>query len=257
MLQQTFDQERVVRGFFERGFLLSPSVFPVRGEVELDEMLRGLEGLAEKPVVITDDVVMLLREGVASRVSWDEVDAARVLFEQGKDAAGYFLLLDGLKVRAVAPKDGNDTKIQEGAGEEIEGGKDRESLMILQHYQEKAKKRGVEDFVKCFSLRYERARDLLLQRGELKDATSIHRVLGKPERTSVAVIGMVKEKRETKNGNLMLGIEDFSGEIQVIVNKFRGNLFEAGGAFVEDEVIGVVGMMGNGVIFAGSLIYPD
>lgn len=261
MLQQTLDQKSIVQTFFERGFLLSPSVFHVFHEMYLEVVLRGVEQFREKLLVITDDLFLMLSGGNVEReISWVALDAARVLYEQGKDAAEYLLLLDGMKAGGVAQqkaKDEDESMGVAGGGRGLGWQERGESLVVLQHYSEKAKKREVEDFVRYFRLRYEGVRELLMQRRELKDAVSINRVLGKPERTAVVVIGIVKDKRETKNGNLMLGIEDLSGEIQVVVSKSRGELFEVAGDVVLDEVIGVIGVTGNGILFASSLIYPD
>lgn len=250
MLQQTLDQKSIVQLFFEHGILLSPSFFSEPREVYLQELLSRFEQLEEKPDVMTDDVFLLLREGVAA--GWRRLDNARVAFEQGRDAAEYLLLLDLLRHPPV------DVEHEVIAGHEsaVEG-EHASSLVVVQHEQEKPKKREVEDFVKYFTLRYGWLRELLMQRIELRDAVSIHRVLGKEQRSNVAIIGMVKDKRETKNGNLIFCLEDLSGEIQILVSKSRGELFEIAADVVVDEVLGVLGITGEGILFASNIVYPD
>ena len=68
---------------------------------------------------------------------------------------------------------------------------------------------------------------------------------------------MVKDKKYTKNGNCILTVEDRTGYINVLVNKNKPNLFEIAKDVVLDEVIGIVGVNGNNILFANNLLHAD
>jgi len=97
----------------------------------------------------------------------------------------------------------------------------------------------------------------LKQRQELINTTSINRINQKKDREQTSMIGMISEKKYTKNGNYIFTIEDKTGSIKVLANKNKPDLFKIAKDMVLDEVIGVAGVNGDGIIFANSLIYPD
>jgi DNA polymerase II small subunit len=86
---------------------------------------------------------------------------------------------------------------------------------------------------------------------------SISRVLEKKERENVSIIGIVEEIGETKNGNLMLTLEDFTGKIKVLISKNKKDLFLDGKDLVYDEVVGISGVTGDKIIFAENVVWPD
>ena len=97
---------------------------------------------------------------------------------------------------------------------------------------------NVEDFVSHLRTRYELLRGILMHRRGLQDnVTSISRVNAKKDRDKVAVIALVSDVTSTKNGNIMLELEDTTGKIKVLVNKTKTELFQKAKEIVEDEVI--------------------
>ena len=133
-----------------------------------------------------------------------------------------------------------------------------EGLKIIRAYNPEIKKREVGHFVSYFKNRYEKIRDILLNRAEMNNATSIKRVLEKKPMEKVAFIAMVMEKSLTKKGNMILELEDPSGKsVKGVINKERIEQMENAMKIVHDEVIGVTGTMGEGIIFINSIIFPD
>src|SRR3989344_3563852 len=130
-------------------------------------------------------------------------------------------------------------------------------FFVLQNYKENTKKREVQDFVHYLRIRYDVLKGLLMNRPELKDVVSINRILHRGEKNSVALIGMVKDKRETKNGNILLTLEDLSGDIKIVVSKSNKEAFDTACDIVHDEIIGVTGFNGDKIVFAHSLLFPD
>jgi DNA polymerase II small subunit len=68
---------------------------------------------------------------------------------------------------------------------------------------------------------------------------------------------MVKDKRTTSKGGLMLTLEDPTGHIKVYVNNNKPELFDPANDTVLDEVIGVVGVSGDKILFANKILWPD
>ncbi len=128
---------------------------------------------------------------------------------------------------------------------------------VIFSYTGEDKKRTVQDFVSYFNNRYRALKGILQSRQDLQDATSISRVLTKPERERVAIIGLVTSKKETMNKNIMLEIEDPTGTIKVLVSKNKPDLIRLGKEIWLDEVIGITGKTGKEIIFADNVIYPD
>lgn len=131
------------------------------------------------------------------------------------------------------------------------------SIRIVWEYDDKPKKRTVQDFVDYFNARYRAIERLLHSRQELQNLTSIGRLRGKKDREQVSIIGIVSDKRTTKNENMLLVLEDTSGTINVLISKNKQDVFSSAQDIVFDEVIGVKGTLGEGIIFADSFIVPD
>ena len=134
-------------------------------------------------------------------------------------------------------------------------------VKILYSSIDEPKKREPQDFIDYFNTRYKSIEKILKQHRELNGTISISKTLnrqGKEQQNeSVSIIGMVSEKQTTKNGNLMLLLEDPTGRRKVIVNKSKPSLYNEAKDIVHDEVIGVVGVDTGTMIFANSIVWPD
>jgi len=130
-------------------------------------------------------------------------------------------------------------------------------VKIIKSYKEDEKKKSVSDFVLNFNARYRKLKEILQKKQELQDALSIKRVMAKSEKEKVSIIGMVYEKRETKNNNIIFTLEDPTGQIKVIVTKSKSDLIKAAADCVCDEVIGINGTYTKGIIFADNILLPE
>jgi DNA polymerase II small subunit len=138
---------------------------------------------------------------------------------------------------------------------EIEKEKENSNIIVLSSYEDDLKERKVEDFVAHYVVRFEKLKKILHNRPELQDVTSINRILFKRGREEVSLIGIVTNKRITKNGNVLLGIEDRTGSINVLISKNK-SIFKDAKDVVLDEVIGVKGVLGDKIVFVNSLLFP-
>jgi len=130
-------------------------------------------------------------------------------------------------------------------------------VKIVYSYNDEPKKRELQDFVEYFNNRYKSLEKILKQRQELRNTVSINRIAIKKDKEPVAVIGIVNEKFTTKNGNLLLVLEDPTGMKRVIVNKNKPDLFREANDIVLDEVIGITGVAVDTIIFANNIIWPE
>ena len=130
-------------------------------------------------------------------------------------------------------------------------------LEVVFNYKDTPKKREFQDFVSFFNARYQSLSKLLQQRQDLQFLTSISRVLEKRDKDQLSIIAMVTNKENTKNGNIMLTVEDPTGMIKVLVNKSKQEVYDQAKDLVLDEVIGIVGGNGDNILFANKIIWPD
>lgn len=129
------------------------------------------------------------------------------------------------------------------------------NVKIIFSFDEEPKKITAQNFINHFNARYNVIKKILQNRAQLENVSSINRLKGKSEREIVSIIGAIFTKEDTKNG-IMMTIEDPTGSIKVFVNKNR-DLFSKAKDAVLDEVIGVSGSLGKGIIFANDLLFPD
>ena len=115
----------------------------------------------------------------------------------------------------------------------------------------------VQDFTNFFRSRLKFLEKIIRQHPEMKSVTSISRVLQKKEKEDTSIIGVVFDVATTKNGNIILTLEDLTGQMKVIITKNNKDAFEAASELIFDEVIGVRGMNSGDVIFANDIVWPD
>jgi DNA polymerase II small subunit/DNA polymerase delta subunit B len=80
----------------------------------------------------------------------------------------------------------------------------------------------VEDFVATFKNRFHEMRNILQVKPELDNLVSISKLSG--TRQGVSLIGMVYDKKFTKNNNVILEIEDLTGRAKILINKDKEDL---------------------------------
>jgi DNA polymerase II small subunit len=122
---------------------------------------------------------------------------------------------------------------------------------------EEPHKIGVDDFVGYFNARFRSIERLLKGREELSGVRSISRITAKTAKENVSLIGMIVEKAETKNKNIMLSVEDATGKIQVLITPKRKELFTLAKDLVLDDIVGISGVAGNKIVFAENIVLPS
>lgn len=130
------------------------------------------------------------------------------------------------------------------------------NIILEEEHKDISTKREIKHFIQYFRARYDKMRSYLVARPELRDSISISKLSGR-KNERVSIIGLVAEKRETKNGNYILKIEDPTGEINILINKNKSDLIDLVPNIVLDEVIGISGNVNDTIIFCNNLFFPD
>jgi DNA polymerase II small subunit len=129
------------------------------------------------------------------------------------------------------------------------------NLKILMSVPNISKKIEPMDFVHYFRLRFNEIKNMLKERKELDNLTSINKISEK--RQAVSAIGIVFDKRVSKNKNILLDIEDLTGRTRVLVSKDKKDVYEKAKNILPDDILAIRGFGDKEIIFANDIIYPD
>lgn len=167
----------------------------------------------------------------------------------------------GLSIEISKEFAGNETVVKEIKGnleqEDVkkQGVVDYEGVKILSMPKIESRKLEVKDFVVYFKKRFEKIRNVLQEHSGLKNPVSINKVSG--DRQGFCIIGLVSEKRVTKNKNLILEVEDLTGKMRILINKNKPELYSKAEDIPLDGVIGFRGSGNREILFANDIIFPD
>jgi len=117
------------------------------------------------------------------------------------------------------------------------------------------KKLEVKDFVSHFRNRYEDIKEIFNDRKELENLFSINKISN--EKQKFSVIGMVYDKKITKNNNLILEIEDLTGKMKVLISSSKEELIKEAEDISLDTVIGFKGTGNSDILFVNEIFFPE
>jgi DNA polymerase II small subunit len=255
MEQQIIDKKKeIVKFFLDKDILLTDEFLESLSKEEninqVYELIRkkGVSNL----LILNNEIKDILSNGQGFNLNILELEKSKVLAEKKKNTKIYDKFVSYLQ-------EGEGSKIIEKAEKERQTAEEAEKkgIKILFDYREPSGKRNIQDFVALFNARYKALSKILQKRQEMQNLTSIGRIIGKKDRENLSIIGIVSDKRVTKNNNLILQLEDPTGRIKVLVNKNRQELYDQAKDIVLDEVIGVSGVNGENIIFSNSIIWPE
>ncbi|MFH1072131.1 MAG: metallophosphoesterase [Nanoarchaeota archaeon] len=230
--------QTLIEKYLEKGLLISPELL-----AELDEGLLDKQ-LDQDSLIINAELKNALFQNPGMNIDWHEFERSLFLLEKKGDAKIYNEFLHYLASAS--------SLLEETTRED-----DPAPVRILMQDTDEPHKRSVDDFISYFNTRFNYFEKLLKTRQELTGLTSVSRVLAKKDKDTVSVIGMIMDKAETKNNNLILTVEDRTGKISVLIHNTKQELFTLAKDCGLDEVIGVVGTNGNKIIFAENILLPN
>jgi DNA polymerase II small subunit len=234
------DDVEKIRKNLKKGFLTHPELL---GEEYLE--ISVVETDSKSPLVVFKDTT---KATVSEQENdWFALERARAMQDLGKAEPATSLPAKSATARPQETIQMSDTAVQ-----------------IT--YTEQKKKKTIQDFIEYYMSRYRQLSSILRQREELKSAISIKRAKTRANNETITIIGMVRDKRTTKNDNLLLVVEDQTDTISVVISKNRAtrqeneekSLFEEAQEICLDEVIGIVGNKGEtDVLFVTNIVWPD
>lgn len=237
-------KKQIVSEFMKRGILLNSEVLSsITEEDNIESILQRMSNpsSSQESVVLSKEMPTVNSKDT----NWKELERIKVMQEKGQ--SNYYS-------KAVLA-------INEGANQIIEQKqqfkKEQTSISIVTSYTEENTKRDVQDFVDYFNHRFKAVEKILRGRQGLQNNISIKHILKRKEREQTAIIGMVSNKDTTKKGHLMLTLEDPTGTIKALVSKDKPEIFKKAEDIVLDEVIGVVGVSGENIVFVNEFYMPD
>jgi DNA polymerase II small subunit len=113
----------------------------------------------------------------------------------------------------------------------------------------------VKDFVVHFRNRYESLKNIMQDNPELENLVSIGKISN--EKQKFSVIGMVSDKKMSKNKNLILEIEDLTGRMKVVINSDKEELIKEAEDISLDCIVGFKGVGNNEIMFVNEVIFPE
>lgn len=128
------------------------------------------------------------------------------------------------------------------------------AILIEKVFTPSKQEKDLGAFVGLFNWRYERIKEILLNRTELRNAVSIGRFGDNSTNKAVSIIGIIGVINKTKTGKTAFQIEDTTGSITVLVSPEKDLGQDK---LIADEIIGVRGNVSRGYLFAESLVWPD
>ncbi|MDI9434889.1 MAG: DNA-directed DNA polymerase II small subunit [Euryarchaeota archaeon] len=112
----------------------------------------------------------------------------------------------------------------------------------------------IKDLSSYFQNRYHKLKEMLTNKSELKDVTSVKIATSLDD--VVKIVGMVNDIRNTKNNHKLIELEDETGDATVLIHNENHEVFEQAERIVKDEVVGVVGSRKGSLIMASEIINP-
>lgn len=230
-------QEELLRLCLERGILLDKEISDILSKLDLGEvelLIRRISSqFGEK--IITKSFFNKNQERIAELAGENKKIIEKI-------SLGLHLEITREKLEQVKPEKKEPTEIFR-------------NIRIIRSIKDESKKIEIADFIKHFRNRFSFLRSILQDRMELENLVSINKVSN--ARQAVSIIGMVYEKRITKNKNILIGLEDLTGKITIIVNQNKPEVFEIAKNVILDDVIAVKGTGDREIIFVNNIFYPD
>jgi len=244
--------KELINSVMDSGYLVSPDV--IEGEDFNDGflvVLKNVKSIKDKPVVISKDVFKGLSKDKIRSFDWVEFDKSKVLYEKGMNLKPYNVFKHMLSGEEVA----QEKSVSEMFVKKVSLPQSCENsvVKIIKNYGKGSKKWSVKDFMLYFKKRYGFLKNVLQGRPELENMISLNRVKNKESKSKVSCIGLIYDKRVTKNGNTIVTFEDPTGFVNMVLKPNLKGVED----LCLDEVVGITGRVNKGMIFVEELVYPN
>jgi DNA polymerase II small subunit len=241
------DNKEILKFCVERGLLLEPEVLKLFSETNDDESIKL--------------IIEKIRSYTQKRI------ITRELFEKNKEQVSEFFLelpkenqarLERLKIKlGLQIEISKESSLIASSSEKIFSIDEyyEPQIKILSKTPSFRKKIEVDDFVKNLRSRFQELKEILQEHSELEGLVSINKL--SKARQKISIIGIVSEKRMTKNKNLILEVEDLTGRIKILINQNKPELYSKAEELALDSVVGFTGFGDSDILFANNIVLPE
>lgn len=240
------DSKEILRFCLENGLLVDKEILGLFSETQDVEsvklIINQLKNQTDKKV-ITKNVIIDNKDQVTKILS-DLPEEKQKSFENLKIKLGLSIEISKEVSKEIESKNVLNDVMSEAS-----------DVKVVSMIPSVSKKLEVKDFVTYFKSRLSKMSYMLQERAELNNLVSINKISG--NRQGISIIGIVSDRRVTKNKNVIFEVEDLTGKIKVLVNQNKSELLEKAEEVVLDSVIGIKGSGNNEIIFANDIIFPD
>jgi len=235
---------RLLKLFLEKGFLVDRDVLDFLSELEDENIAKE----------IINKIALTSHEKVITKNLINEnLDKMNLVFgelepEKKKLVEKYFVNV------SISVEIKKETSLEKKNSKKICREHDRGSVKILSSPVIASQRLEVKDFVRHFRNRYNFLKQIIQQKPELENLTSIDKITSN---RNFSVIGIVSSKQITKNRNLILEVEDLTGKAKVLINQNKEEVFAKSKEILLDDVIGFKCSGTKDFLFVDDFFYPD
>ncbi|MCX6749407.1 MAG: metallophosphoesterase [Candidatus Pacearchaeota archaeon] len=242
------DNKEILKFCVERGLLLDPEVLKLFSETTDDESIKL--------------IIEKIRSYTQKRIITKE------LFEENREQVSEFFLklpkenqekLERLKIKLGLQIEisKESALIADSPIKLYSIGEDAEEpqVKVLSKTPSFRKKIEIDDFVKNLRNRFQEMREILQEHSELEGLVSINKL--SKTRQKISIIGIISDKRTTKNNNILLEAEDLTGKIKILINQNKPELYKKAEELCLDSVAGFTGFGDRDIFFANNIVIPE
>jgi len=236
------DSKEILRFCLEKGLLLDEEIlnlFSEASDVESAKLVIEKIRSHTRQRIITKNIIIENREQLSEFLS-------KLPAENQKSLEKFKIKL-GLSIEISAEKEIVKKVVQE---KDYSG-----NVKVVSMDSSFSKKLEVKDFVHFFRNKFLQFKEVLQDFSSLNNLVSIDKISG--SRQGVSVIGMVTNKRVSKNKNILFDIEDLTGKIRILINKDKKDLYKKAEEICLDSVIGFRCSGNREILFVNDLVFPE
>jgi len=235
-------REEILKSIREKGLLLEKEIFDLVGNLNDNDAKNFLDSVER-----VSGGKIITKSTLTKNIEYVQKIAGGLESEK-KNSVESVLVKLGISLEITKQREFVEEKKQEEK-------KLSHSYQIFYSATKNDKKLEVSDFVGHYRSRYQQLQRILMGRAELNNLIAINKIGS--SRQSLSIIGMVTEKRTTKNHNLIIRMEDLTGEISVLVKADNKEVYEKADELQLDDVVGIRASGSREMLFGFDVVYPD
>lgn len=227
-------KQKIIKLFIEKGFLLDKDILDFLSEL-------GDEQIAQE--IITKIALNSRKKIITKNLVNENLEKIKPLLF-GLDSEKKSLVEKFFVNISISVEVKKETSIEEKS----------HNVKIISSPVMASQKLEVRDFVRHFRNRYNFLRNILQQRVDLENLTSIDKI---SNNRNFSIIGIVSNKQVTKNKNVILEVEDLTGKAKVLVNQNRKDIFDKAKEIMLDDIIAFKCSGSRDFLYMNDFFYPD